>query len=276
MSLSLRRHMHPASPTRPPRTMGVCPERTLRFSERDLGVQGGRSPMVRRRGGTDTASHVLRPLPHERQQALSEPPRRRRHQLRDRFRRRRRPRRAQRRRQDHRHPHAARPRPPDARCSPAVRRSTRRRRIPRRDQASRRDRRGPALYRSATARANLRIQAAALGLPDDRRRDDELVGLSGRGDDRPRGYSLGMRQRLGIAITLVGAPELLILDEPTNGLDPSGIVEVRELLRTLPERGVTVLVSSASPRGRVRSCSPGSSPWPAWTCARSGRRRRRS
>jgi ABC-2 type transport system ATP-binding protein len=106
---------------------------------------------------------------------------------------------------------------------------------------------GPALYRNATARANLRIQAAALGVPDDRRPTDDLlalVGLTGRGDDRVRTFSLGMRQRLGIAVALVGSPRLLILDEPTNGLDPSGIVEIRELLRRLPERGVTVLVSS--------------------------------
>jgi ABC-2 type transport system ATP-binding protein len=106
---------------------------------------------------------------------------------------------------------------------------------------------GPALYRSATARANLAIQAAALGLADDRRRIDELldlVGLADRADDRVRTYSLGMRQRLGIALTLVGSPRLLILDEPTNGLDPRGIVEIRELVRRLPERGATVLVSS--------------------------------
>jgi ABC-2 type transport system ATP-binding protein len=70
------------------------------------------------------------------------------------------------------------------------------------------------------------------------------VGLGGRGDDRYRSYSLGMKQRLGIAAALAGEPELLILDEPSNGLDPEGVREMRALVGSLRGRGRTVLVSS--------------------------------
>ncbi len=106
---------------------------------------------------------------------------------------------------------------------------------------------GPALYGRATARRNLEIQAATLGIRDsdtEIRELLELVGLSERADTNARGFSLGMKQRLGIAIALMGRPRLVILDEPTNGLDPSGIVEIRELIKQLPQRGSTVLVSS--------------------------------
>jgi ABC-2 type transport system ATP-binding protein len=106
---------------------------------------------------------------------------------------------------------------------------------------------GPALYGRATARQNMRIQAAARGIADPDREIDELlelVKLSDRADSNARTFSLGMKQRLGLAIALIGSPRLVILDEPTNGLDPSGIVEIRELIKALPERGVTVLVSS--------------------------------
>ena len=73
----------------------------------------------------------------------------------------------------------------------------------------------------------------------------ELVGLSERADDRVKGYSLGMRQRLAIGAAMLKAPELLILDEPTNGLDPAGMVEVRELVRRLGADGrTTVFLSS--------------------------------
>jgi ABC-2 type transport system ATP-binding protein len=105
----------------------------------------------------------------------------------------------------------------------------------------------PPIYNRLTARQNLQYQGLAVtGTVDDAEVDDllRLVGLVDRADDRPRRYSLGMRQRLGIAITLVGRPDLVILDEPGNGLDPAGILEIRELMRRLPETGATVLVSS--------------------------------
>ncbi len=106
---------------------------------------------------------------------------------------------------------------------------------------------GPALYLNTGARANLAIRAAALGIsPRDPQLDAILsfVGLADRSRGRVRGFSLGMRQRLGLGLALLGGPRVVILDEPTNGLDPAGIVEIRELIRTLPERGTTVLVSS--------------------------------
>lgn len=105
----------------------------------------------------------------------------------------------------------------------------------------------PPIYDRLTARQNLQYQGLAVqGSVDDDEVDDllRLVDLADRADDRPRGYSLGMRQRLGIAITLVGQPELVILDEPANGLDPAGIIEIRKLMARLPEAGTTVLVSS--------------------------------
>lgn len=106
---------------------------------------------------------------------------------------------------------------------------------------------GPALYGRATARQNMEIQAATLGMKNaDAEIGEllELVGLTERADSNARGFSLGMKQRLGLAISLLSGPRLVMLDEPTNGLDPSGIVEIREMIKRLPERGVTVLVSS--------------------------------
>ena len=105
----------------------------------------------------------------------------------------------------------------------------------------------PAVYQELTAEENLRVQYKTLG-----RRDFEtiadllaLVGLEGTGRKKVRNFSLGMRQRLGIAVALAGEPELLILDEPVNGLDPQGIIEMRKLLQGLNRnRGVTILISS--------------------------------
>lgn len=104
----------------------------------------------------------------------------------------------------------------------------------------------PSLYPNFTAYQNLKVQCMSAGIGDDTiERTLELVGLSGTGDKKAKNFSLGMRQRLGIAAALVTSPEFLILDEPVNGLDPQGIAEVRELLRRLNrERGITVFISS--------------------------------
>ena len=104
---------------------------------------------------------------------------------------------------------------------------------------------GPAFVPGLSARTNLASLAALRGLP--RSRVDEVldvVGLAGRGNEPVRRFSLGMKQRLGIAAALLPDPALLILDEPTNGLDPAGIVEIRTLLRQLGSEGRTVVVSS--------------------------------
>jgi ABC-2 type transport system ATP-binding protein len=104
----------------------------------------------------------------------------------------------------------------------------------------------PAFYPHLTARDNLRIWGALSGGTTPARIDEmlELVGLRDRAKDKPRNYSLGMKQRLGLAAALLHDPELLILDEPTNGLDPAGIREFRELFRSTARRGKTVFVSS--------------------------------
>jgi ABC-2 type transport system ATP-binding protein len=96
-----------------------------------------------------------------------------------------------------------------------------------------------------TARNHLRVQALA-GEADRSRIDDvlELTGLTDAADRRVGGFSLGMRQRLGLATALLTDPELLILDEPTNGLDPEGVRWLRDLLRGMAAQGATVLVSS--------------------------------
>ena len=103
----------------------------------------------------------------------------------------------------------------------------------------------PAFYPVLTGAENLRVFATVAGqdtstIP----RLLDTVGLAGRGDDRYRNYSLGMKQRLGIAAALLGDPELLILDEPANGLDPQGVREMRSLIGRLAGTGRTVLVSS--------------------------------
>jgi ABC-2 type transport system ATP-binding protein len=104
---------------------------------------------------------------------------------------------------------------------------------------------GPAFYPALTGAENLRVLATLGGYSHSRVPElIELVGLAGRGDDKYKNYSLGMKQRLGIAASLLPDPKLLILDEPTNGLDPAGIQEIRDLLSDLAKRGVTVFVSS--------------------------------
>ncbi|MDQ3738000.1 MAG: ATP-binding cassette domain-containing protein [Actinomycetota bacterium] len=103
----------------------------------------------------------------------------------------------------------------------------------------------PAMFPTMTARENLRLLGAIDGIGP-RRVDASLaaVGLAERADEQVRKYSLGMRQRLGLAGALLKDPELLLLDEPVNGLDPAGIREIRELLRRLGAEGRTVFLSS--------------------------------
>jgi ABC-2 type transport system ATP-binding protein len=102
-----------------------------------------------------------------------------------------------------------------------------------------------ALHDGFTGRTTLRIAATVAGVPF-RRADDLLdaVGIGGVAKRLIGGYSLGMRQRLGLALALIGDPSVLILDEPANGLDPEGIVWIRGLLRDFADRGGTVLLSS--------------------------------
>jgi len=104
----------------------------------------------------------------------------------------------------------------------------------------------PALYTYMSGRNNLRTLATALGGVPDAHIDAilEVVGLAERQKDRVRSYSLGMKQRLGVAMALLHNPDLLILDEPANGLDPAGIVEMRDLMRALAAQGKTIFISS--------------------------------
>ena len=104
----------------------------------------------------------------------------------------------------------------------------------------------PSFYANLTGRENLDVIRRILGLPKESVEDAlELVGLTEFGDRLAKKYSLGMKQRLGLAGALLGRPPVLILDEPTNGLDPSGIHEIRELVKSLPGLyDCTILISS--------------------------------
>ena len=105
----------------------------------------------------------------------------------------------------------------------------------------------PSIYTDMTAEENLRAQYLVLGVPgtDGIAQLLRLVGLEDAGKKKVKNFSLGMRQRLGIAAALAGSPDFLVLDEPTNGLDPQGIIEMRELILKLNrEHGITVLISS--------------------------------
>ncbi len=105
----------------------------------------------------------------------------------------------------------------------------------------------PSIYLDMTAKENLKEQYRVLGLPsfDEIPKLLKLVGLEDTGKKKAKNFSLGMRQRLGIAVALAGDPDFLVLDEPVNGLDPQGIIEMRELILKLNrERQITVLISS--------------------------------
>ena len=103
----------------------------------------------------------------------------------------------------------------------------------------------PPLYDNLTAWENLKVRTLLLGLPDSRIKEVlEIVDLKNTGKKKSGQFSIGMKQRLGIAIALLNHPRLLILDEPTNGLDPLGIQELRDLIKSFPEQGITVILSS--------------------------------
>ncbi len=105
----------------------------------------------------------------------------------------------------------------------------------------------PSIYLDMTAKENIKQQYQILGLPSFEGIDEilKLVGLETTGKKKAKNFSLGMRQRLGIAVALAGDPDFLVLDEPANGLDPQGIIEIRELILKLnKERQITVLISS--------------------------------
>ncbi len=105
----------------------------------------------------------------------------------------------------------------------------------------------PGLYPNMSAYENLRLKAIAMGCDNKKYIDEilELIGLTDARDKKAKSFSLGMRQRLGIGLALIGDPKIIILDEPINGLDPQGIVEVRKMLEKLrDEKKITIMISS--------------------------------
>lgn len=103
----------------------------------------------------------------------------------------------------------------------------------------------PPIYENLSARENLKVKALQLGISEERINEVlNIVGLTNTGKKKAGKFSLGMKQRLGIALAFLNNPKLLILDEPTNGLDPIGIEELRELIKSFPTMGITVILSS--------------------------------
>jgi len=115
----------------------------------------------------------------------------------------------------------------------------------------------PGLYKNETARENMRRFAILSPTPEEKITELlELVGLADTGRKKAGAFSLGMRQRLGIAVALLGDPEIMVLDEPINGLDPAGIREIRDIILRLNKAGVTFLVSShlLDELGKIATC----------------------